>query len=139
MCHTYGRGKNSHMTVPGWPYSVVVALETGRSSWTTPLDVQRLAPGDDAATVTTHGLDERVRLERRVRARTLHAPGTSRRRAGNLDTLLDPSAGDWHFATCVSAPGHRALHYLNVITDRPVVFSFIRLGNMLLRTTNALP
>lgn len=30
--------------VPGWPYSVVVALETGRSSWTAPLDAVRLAP-----------------------------------------------------------------------------------------------
>jgi hypothetical protein len=36
----------------GWPYSVVAALETGRSSWTAPLDAVRLAPGDDAATVT---------------------------------------------------------------------------------------
>ncbi|HEU5469089.1 MAG TPA: NF041680 family putative transposase [Actinophytocola sp.] len=52
LCHTYGRGKDSHMMIPGWPYSVVVALETGRSSWTTPLDIHRLAPGDDAAIVT---------------------------------------------------------------------------------------
>jgi len=52
MCHTYGRGKDQHIGVPGWPYSIVVALEPGRSSWTAPLDAQRLAPGDDAATVT---------------------------------------------------------------------------------------
>jgi hypothetical protein len=38
--------------VPGWPYSVIVALETCRSSWTAPLDAVRLAPGADAATVT---------------------------------------------------------------------------------------
>lgn len=38
--------------VPGWPYSMVVALESGRSSWTAPLDAVRLAPGADAATVT---------------------------------------------------------------------------------------
>jgi hypothetical protein len=38
--------------VPGWPYSIVVALETGRSSWTAPLDAVRLTPGDDAATIT---------------------------------------------------------------------------------------
>ncbi|MEV6648946.1 NF041680 family putative transposase [Amycolatopsis sp. NPDC051371] len=52
LCHTYGRGKDQHIMVPGWPYSVIVALETGRSSWTAPLDAVRLAPGDDAATVT---------------------------------------------------------------------------------------
>lgn len=52
LCHTYGRGKDQHMMVPGWPYSVIVALETGRSSWTAPLDAVRLAPGADAANVT---------------------------------------------------------------------------------------
>jgi hypothetical protein len=52
LCHTYGRGKDTHIMVPGWPYSVVCALETGRHSWTAPLHAQRLAPGDDDATVT---------------------------------------------------------------------------------------
>src|SRR3954467_3605733 len=52
LCHTYGRGKDTHMMIPGWPYSLVTALETGRSSWTAPLDVRRLGPGDDTATVT---------------------------------------------------------------------------------------
>ena len=52
LCHTYGRGKDQHIMIPGWPYSFVVALETGRSSWTAPLDAVRLAPGDDLATVT---------------------------------------------------------------------------------------
>jgi hypothetical protein len=52
LCHTYGRGKDQTIMVPGWPYSMVVALEPGRSSWTAPLDAVRLAPGADAATVT---------------------------------------------------------------------------------------
>jgi hypothetical protein len=52
LCHTYGRGKDQHMMVPGWPYSVIVALETGRSSWTAPWDAIRLAPGVDAVGVT---------------------------------------------------------------------------------------
>ncbi|WP_406230523.1 transposase [Nocardia sp. NBC_01009] len=52
LCHTYGRAKNSHLMIPGWPYSVVCALETGHSSWTAPLDAVRLAPGDVAATIT---------------------------------------------------------------------------------------
>lgn len=56
LCHTYGRGKDSHIMVPGWPYSVVVALESGRSSWTAPLDAVRLVPGADAATVTAEQL-----------------------------------------------------------------------------------
>jgi hypothetical protein len=48
------------MMVPGWPYSVVAALETGRSSWTAPLDIRRLRPGDDAATVTAAQLRQVV-------------------------------------------------------------------------------
>jgi DDE superfamily endonuclease len=60
LCHTYGRGKDTHIMIPGWPYSLVTALETGRSSWTAPLDARRLAPGDDAATVTSRQLREVV-------------------------------------------------------------------------------
>lgn len=60
LCHTYGRGKDTHIGVPGWPYSLVVAVETGRSSWTAPLDARRLAPGDDAAMVTAGQLREVV-------------------------------------------------------------------------------
>jgi hypothetical protein len=36
LCHTYGLGKDQHIPVPGWPYSVINALEAGRSSWTRP-------------------------------------------------------------------------------------------------------
>ncbi|GAA3856567.1 transposase [Amycolatopsis tucumanensis] len=56
MCHAYGRNRNQHLAIPGWPYSVVVALETGRSSWTAPVDIQRLEPWADAATVTADQL-----------------------------------------------------------------------------------
>jgi len=52
LCHTYGRGKDQHIMIPGWPYSVICALEPGRSSWTAPLDARRLAPGEDTAEVT---------------------------------------------------------------------------------------
>jgi hypothetical protein len=38
--------------VPGWPYSIVAALETGRTSGTAVLDAVRLEPGADIAAVT---------------------------------------------------------------------------------------
>ncbi|MFG2410852.1 NF041680 family putative transposase [Streptomyces goshikiensis] len=60
LCHTYGRGKDQHIPVPGWPYSIVCALESGRSSWTAPLDALRLEPGDDTAIVTARQLRELV-------------------------------------------------------------------------------
>ncbi len=44
FCHVYGRGKGQAQMIPGWPYSVVAALEPGRTSWTVVLDAIRLAP-----------------------------------------------------------------------------------------------
>ena len=38
--------------IPGWPYSLVAALERGGTSWTLPLDAVRLRPDDDLAAVT---------------------------------------------------------------------------------------
>ncbi|MFF8017845.1 transposase [Streptomyces sp. NPDC007929] len=52
FCPTYSRGENKRLMIPGWPCSWVVALETGRSSWTAPLDALWLRPGDDLAAVT---------------------------------------------------------------------------------------
>ncbi|MGV9567900.1 NF041680 family putative transposase [Streptomyces sp. NPDC003480] len=51
--HVYGRsGRSSHQFIPGWPYSFVAALETGRTSWCQLLDAVRLGPDDDVAEVT---------------------------------------------------------------------------------------
>src|SRR5437667_9311883 len=52
FCHVYGRGKGQAQMIPGWPYSVVAALEPGRTSWTAVLDAVRLGPDDDGAEVT---------------------------------------------------------------------------------------
>jgi hypothetical protein len=56
FCHVRGRGGSR--AVPGWPYSWVVALERGRTSWSLPLDAVRLRPGDDATAVTAAQLRE---------------------------------------------------------------------------------
>jgi hypothetical protein len=52
FCHVYGRGKGQAQMIPGWPYSVVAALEPGRTSWTAVLDAVRLGPDDDNIAVT---------------------------------------------------------------------------------------
>ncbi|MFG2004781.1 transposase [Spirillospora sp. NPDC048911] len=49
FCHTYGRDHDQHVMIPGWPYSVIAALETGRTSWCQVLDAMRLDPDDDVA------------------------------------------------------------------------------------------
>ncbi len=58
FCHTYGRGRGQAQMIPGWPYSVVAALEPGRTSWTAVLDAVRLAPGQDATAVTAEQVRE---------------------------------------------------------------------------------
>src|SRR3954447_17210582 len=54
FCPVYGRGRgrDADQRIPGWPYQVVAALETGPTSWTAVLDVVRLHPADDATAVT---------------------------------------------------------------------------------------
>lgn len=62
-CHTYGRGTGQAEMVPGWPYSMITALEEGSTSWTAPLDVARLPPGTDETAFTAEqvrGLLERL-------------------------------------------------------------------------------
>ena len=58
FCHVYGRGKGQAQMIPGWPYSVVAALEPGRTSWTAVLDAVRLGPDDDEAEVTARQIRE---------------------------------------------------------------------------------
>jgi hypothetical protein len=60
FCHVYGRGRSADQFIPGWPYSFVAALETGRTSWTALLDALRLTPADDATAVTAAQLREVV-------------------------------------------------------------------------------
>jgi hypothetical protein len=47
FCHVYGRGKGQAQLIPGWPYSVIAALEPGRISWTAVLDAVQLGPEGD--------------------------------------------------------------------------------------------
>jgi DDE superfamily endonuclease len=60
FCHCYARGKGNAQMIPGWPYSLVAALEPGRTSWTLPLDAVRLGPADDATEVTAAQLRDVV-------------------------------------------------------------------------------
>ena len=52
FCHVYGRGRESDQLIPGWPYQLVAALESGPTSWTAILDARRLGPADEATAVT---------------------------------------------------------------------------------------
>ncbi|WP_194898775.1 NF041680 family putative transposase [Catenulispora pinisilvae] len=52
FCHVHGRGRGNAQMVPGWPYSFVVALEPGASSFTALLDAVRIGPDDDGTEVT---------------------------------------------------------------------------------------
>jgi hypothetical protein len=83
FCHVYGRGRGQAQMIPGWPYSIVAALEPGRTSWTAILDAVRLGPADDLAEVTASQL-------RDVIQRLIHA---GQWRPGDPDVLIVCDAG----------------------------------------------
>jgi hypothetical protein len=83
FCHVYGRARNQAQMIPGWPYSVVAALEPGRTSWTAVLDAVRLGPHDDEAEVTATQL--RGVIERLIAA--------GQWSAGDPDVLIVCDAG----------------------------------------------
>nr|WP_211116809.1 transposase [Glycomyces buryatensis] len=63
FCHVYGRGRSADQLIPGWPYSMVAALESGASSWTQLLDATRIGPDNDVQAVTAaqvRGVVERL-------------------------------------------------------------------------------
>ncbi len=66
FCHVSGRAKSAAQFIPGWPYSLVAALEVGRTSWTALLDAVRLGPDDDQTAVTA--LQVREVIDRLVTA-----------------------------------------------------------------------
>ena len=68
-------GAAQSQLIPGWPYSFVAALETGRTSWTAVLDAVRLGPADDATAVTAAQLREVVEPADRRRAVAAGRPG----------------------------------------------------------------
>jgi DDE superfamily endonuclease len=78
FCHVYARGKGQAQMIPGWPYSFVAALESGRTSWTAILDAVRLGPADDVTAVTAAQL-------RNVVARLV---ASGHHRAGDADLLI---------------------------------------------------
>jgi len=83
FCHVHGRARNQSQLIPGWPYSFVAALETGRTSWTALLDAVRLGPADDATTVTAGQL--RAVITRLITAGHWHE--------GDPDVLIVMDAG----------------------------------------------
>jgi hypothetical protein len=56
FCHVYGRTRETDQFLPGWPYQLVAALESGPTSWTALLDARRLSPAEDATAVTAQQL-----------------------------------------------------------------------------------
>lgn len=112
FCHTYARGKGQAQMIPGWPYSFVAALETGRTSWTAVLDAVRLGPADDTTAVTAAQLREVV------------------------GRIID--AGHWHLGDpsilIVTDAGYDVTRLAFVLADLPVeVVGRIRSDRLMLR------
>ncbi|MFJ8142759.1 transposase [Streptomyces sp. NPDC096013] len=114
FCHVYGRGRSADQFIPGWPYSFVAALETGRTSWTAVLDAIRLGPADDATAVTAAQLRE-------VFNRLVHA---RQWKPGDADILI------------VMDAGYDVTRLAHVLADLPVeLVGRLRSDRVMLRDT----
>ena len=71
FCHVNGQGRDA-CVVPGWPYSFIVALEPGATSWSALLDAIRIGPADDVTAATAVQIREVVA---RLRAAGQHRDG----------------------------------------------------------------
>jgi DDE superfamily endonuclease len=83
FCHVYGRANQQAQMIPGWPYSMVAALEPGRTSWTAVLDAVRLGPDEDTAQVSAE----------QVRGVVQRLIGAGHWREGDPDILIVCDAG----------------------------------------------
>jgi DDE superfamily endonuclease len=72
FCHVYGRTRQTDQFLPGWPYQLVAALESGPTSWTALLDARRLHPAEEATAVTA---DQLRAVVDRLRAAGHWSPG----------------------------------------------------------------
>ena len=59
-CHHPCRCDGIRQTIPGWPYSILAALEPGRTFWTAVLDAQRIGPADDETHLTAGQLRDLI-------------------------------------------------------------------------------
>jgi hypothetical protein len=66
------RGKGGDRFLPGWPYSLLVGVAWGTSSWVDPIEARRLRPGQDATDVT---IAQITGLLKDMRAAGQWAPG----------------------------------------------------------------
>ncbi|MFI1383359.1 transposase [Embleya sp. NPDC020886] len=60
FCHLRPPGDAEHQMIPGRPYSFVVALKIGRTTWSAVPDAVRLEPGADLAAFTTTRLRDTI-------------------------------------------------------------------------------
>jgi hypothetical protein len=91
------RGKGGDRWLPGWPYSLLVGIQWGSSSWVDPIEARRLRPGEPAR-------------QRRPRVHVLHRHRRHLRRVN----LLHPAFGSrraflgQHRLLLIGAPVQRA-------------------------------
>jgi hypothetical protein len=84
------RGKGGDKFLPGWPYSLLVAVQWGSSSWVDPIEARRIRPGQEHTDVTISQITDLLG--------DLHTTG--RLAAGDPPPLMMLDAGN--YATDIS-------------------------------------
>ncbi|MEC4020000.1 transposase [Streptomyces sp. H27-D2] len=104
------RGKGGDRWLPGWPYSLVVGVQWGSSSWVDPIQARRLRPGEEHTDVT---IEQVTGLLADVRATGKQQPADPpplvMLDAGNYATDLTHALADQNVQLLVNRPGFDAM------------------------------
>lgn len=105
------RGKGGDRYLPGWPYSLVVGVGWGASSWVDPIDARRIRPHEDHTTVT---IEQITRLLSDLRASgrlVLHQPPPLiMLDSGNPATEISHALADQPVQVLVRLRSNRVFH-----------------------------
>ncbi|MEO3856682.1 transposase [Acrocarpospora sp. B8E8] len=105
------RGKGGDCFLPGWPYSLLVGVQWGSSSWVDPLQARRIGPGEEHTDVT---IEQITALLADLRAAGKLAEGDAAPLvmldAGNYATDLSHALADQHVQVLVRLRATRVFY-----------------------------
>ena len=102
------RGKGGDRWLPGWPYSLLVGIQWGSSSWVDPIEARRLRPGEEHTDVTIGQITGLLK--------DLTATGTWQ--PGNPPPLVLPGAGNYATDLTHALAGHDVQLLVRLRTTR---------------------
>jgi hypothetical protein len=105
------RGKGGDRFLPGWPYSLLVGVQWGDSSWVDPIEARRIGPGEEHTDVTIEQITGLLAdLEAADRLTAGDPPPLVMLDAGNYATDISHALADRHVQVLVRLRATRVFY-----------------------------